>query len=130
MIFLVKIQKCEKFWQKQSNFGYFSQKLDFLKISRYRFFLQKWSWSRNLVEWYLYVVSKNLWNRFLNFWFFWKYGRLCPKCWTFCYFLQNFGHILKKNQRFKSLFHRLFRGTTRLNFSFLGSFLKKKSVPA
>ena len=39
VILLVKMQKFEKIWQKRSNFGHFSQKLDFLKICRYEFFL-------------------------------------------------------------------------------------------
>ena len=89
---LLKMQKLKKFWRKLSNF---SQKLDFLKITEVRILPSKMklvSW--NLILLYLYIVSKNLWNRFLKFWFFlekWPNGH-------FANFVQYFGHISEKQK--------------------------------
>ena len=116
-------------------FGNFLQKLDFLKITPIQIFSSKMmlgSW--NLDQGYLYIVSKNLWNRFLNFWFFWKYVRNFGQNGKN---VRNFGQnrqcFQKKSMIQKSVpqvFKILFRGTSGSNFSFLASFLKKKSVPA
>ena len=62
-------------------------KHDFLIIMQVRIFssnMKLGSWT--LVQVYLYMVSTNPWNRFLNFWFFWKYCCLCPKFQTFSQF--------------------------------------------
>ena len=60
----VILTKLDKFWL-------FLRKTEFSKNrAGAHFFFKLGSW--NLIWGYLYIVSKNLWNRFLNFWFFWK----------------------------------------------------------
>ena len=56
-------------------------------------------WPRGTSIWPLQTVG----TIFLIF-FFWKYGRSCPKFWTFWTFFPKFGHILKKHQTLKTLF--------------------------
>ena len=123
MIFFVKNQKCEKFWQKQWNFGYFSQKLEFLKIRRVQIFFFK-NEARKLK---FGLVD------FLDFWLFleicqkfWTKLAICTKFWTQLTIFQKKSNIQKS---VPPIFRYHIRGTTRPNFSLLASFLKKKSVP-
>ena len=97
------MQKFEKFWRNWTNFGYLLEKLDILKIMLVQILSSKKklrSW--NLIWGYPYIVSKDLWNRF---WIFDFFGNcwLCPKFWIFC---PKFWTYLKKDQNFKTMFHR------------------------
>ena len=116
MTFMVRLQRFQKFWQKWWNFfGIFHKNLILSKSRLNGFFLQKRSW--NLVQWYV--------EQIFNCWFFLE---ISPKFSTKLANVRNFEHnplYYQKNSLDQNIHY-----ITRPNFSFLASFLKKKSVPA
>ena len=99
------MQKFENICQNQANLGYFLQKLLLIKITQVLIFLTRiklggWNSSNGNS-----MISKNLWHRFLSFWFFFqifpKFGQ------NVRFFWHNLPHLLEiKNLKF---FFTLFR---------------------